>query len=226
MVISNYFLLTLIQSQQRGRRDLSLTTLLLELCLKTGSIIFLIYIWLVQTIWRSGVQASPCLSSPHICLLWCSRSVALKVIHLWIWETLPDRGCHPEVAPLPYLVQTIWSLLDETNGYCDKAALQNGQRIKVFTIYVFQLDEDGNFQTTIVAIDATQFKTKPRGVQYEESALVRELNKALVGFYNPEVGSEIIRSTSGVYYFIKLQGDLLLDKKMSDLPRGTNFCRF
>ena len=114
--------------------------------------------------------------------------------------------------------------MDETNGYCDKAALQNGQRIKVFTIYGFQLDEDGNFQTTIVAIDATQFKTKPRGVQYEESALVRELNKALVGFYNPEVGSEIIRSTSGVYYFIKLQGDLLLDKKMSDLPRGTNFC--
>ena len=116
--------------------------------------------------------------------------------------------------------------MGETNSYCDKAALQNGQRIKVFTIYVFQLDEDGNFQTTIVAIDATQFKSKPRGVQYEESALVRELNKALVGFYNPEVGSEIIRSPSGVYYFIKLPDDLLLDKKMSDLPRGTNFCRF
>ena len=74
-----------------------------------------------------------------------------------------------------------------------------------------------------MAIDATQFKSKPRGVQYEESALVRELNKALVGFYNPEVGSEIIRSPSGVYYFIKLQGDLLLDKKMSDLPTGTKF---
>ena len=59
IVISNYFLLTSIQSQQTGRRDLSLTTLLLELCLKTGSIIFLIYIWLVQTIWRSGVQTSP-----------------------------------------------------------------------------------------------------------------------------------------------------------------------
>ena len=165
------------------------------------------------------------LASPRIYLLWCSRSVALKVIHLWIRETLPDRGCHPDVHPLPYLVQTIWSLLDETNGYCDKAALQNGQRIKVFAIYVFQLDEDGNFQTTIVAIDATQFKTKPRGVQYEESGLVRELNKALVGFYNPEVGSEIIRSPSGVHYFIKLPDDLLLDKKMSDLPRGTNFCR-
>lgn len=113
--------------------------------------------------------------------------------------------------------------MGETNGYCDKAASQNGQRIKVFTIYVFQLDEDGNFQTTIVAIDATQFKSKPKGVQYEESALVRELNKALVGFYNPEVGSEIIRSPSGVYYFIKLQGDLLLDQKMSDLPRDTKF---
>ena len=83
-----------------------------------------------------------------------------------------------------------------------------------------------------MAIDATQFKSKPRGVQYEESALVRELNKALVGFYNPEVGSEIIRSPSGVYYFIKLQGDLLLDQKMSDLPvprgtiffAGSNFC--
>ena len=76
-----------------------------------------------------------------------------------------------------------------------------------------------------MAIDATQFKTKPRGVQYEESALVRELNKALVGFYNPDVGSEIIRSPSGVYYFIKLQGDLLLDQKMSDLPvpRDTKF---
>jgi len=131
---------------------------------------------------------------------------------------------------LPYLVQIIWSLLDETNSYCDKAALQNGQRIKVFTIYVFQLDEDGNFQTTIVAIDASQFKSKPKGVQYEESALVRELNKALVGFYNPEVGSEIIRSPSGVYYFIKLQGDLLLDKKNEwptewhEIFACSNFC--
>lgn len=87
-------------------------------------------------------------------------------------------------------------------GYFDKAALQNGQRRKIFIIYVFQLDEDGNFLTTVVAIDAAQFKSKPRGVQYEESALVRELNKALVGFYNPEVGSEIIHSRSGVYYFI------------------------
>lgn len=57
-------------------------------------------------------------------------------------------------------------------------------------------DEDGDFQTTVVAIDAKRFKNMPRESQYEESALLRELNKALVGFYNPEVGTQILRTPS------------------------------
>lgn len=60
-----------------------------------------------------------------------------------------------------------------------------------------QRDKDGDFQTTVVAMDATQFKTACREAQYEEAALIRELNKALVGFYNPQVGSQIIHSPSG-----------------------------
>lgn len=48
----------------------------------------------------------------------------------------------------------------------------------------------------LVAIDATQFKNAPKEAQYEKSALMRELNKALVGFYNPEVGSQVIQSQS------------------------------
>lgn len=59
-----------------------------------------------------------------------------------------------------------------------------------------QRDENGDFLTTVVAIDATQFKNAPREAQYEESALMRELNKALVGFYNPEVGSQVIQTQS------------------------------
>lgn len=60
-------------------------------------------------------------------------------------------------------------------------------------------DEDGDFQTTVIAIDAKRFKNMPRESQYEESALLRELNKALVGFYNPEVGTQILRTPSGCY---------------------------
>lgn len=60
-------------------------------------------------------------------------------------------------------------------------------------------DEDGDFQTTVVAIDAKRFKDMPRETQFEESALTRELNKALVGFYNPEVGTQILRTQSGWY---------------------------
>ena len=62
---------------------------------------------------------------------------------------------------------------------------------------LLQRDEDGDFQTTLVAIDATQFKNSPREAQYEECALIRELNKALVGFYNPELGSQVIQTHSG-----------------------------
>lgn len=47
------------------------------------------------------------------------------------------------------------------------------------------------------AIDAKPFKYVSREAQYEESAVLRELNKALVGFYNPEVGSKVIPSHSG-----------------------------
>lgn len=57
-------------------------------------------------------------------------------------------------------------------------------------------DKDGDFQTTVVAIDAKRFKDMPRETQFEESALIRELNKALVGFYNPEVGTQILRTQS------------------------------
>lgn len=60
-----------------------------------------------------------------------------------------------------------------------------------------QRDENGDFLTTVVAIDAKQFKSSFIEAQYEESAVVRELNKAFVGFCNPEVGSHMISNLSG-----------------------------
>ncbi|EDO46111.1 predicted protein [Nematostella vectensis] len=51
-----------------------------------------------------------------------------------------------------------------------------------------QRDMFGNLETTVVAIDATSFKHQPRDKQYEQGMVLRELNKALVGFHSPEVG--------------------------------------
>lgn len=72
-------------------------------------------------------------------------------------------------------------------------------RLKAFFFHrcLLQRDENGDFLTTVGAIDAKQFKYVSREAQYEESAVLRELNKALVGFYNPEVGSKVIPSHSG-----------------------------
>ena len=55
-----------------------------------------------------------------------------------------------------------------------------------------------------MAIDAKQFKSSFIEAQYEESAVVRELNKAFVGFCNPEVGSHMISNLSGQGYFVQV----------------------
>lgn len=61
-----------------------------------------------------------------------------------------------------------------------------------------QRDDNGDFLTTVVAMDAKQFKRSHKEAQYEEAAVVRELNKAFVAFFNPVVGSRLIKLISGV----------------------------
>lgn len=56
----------------------------------------------------------------------------------------------------------------------------------------WQRDADGNLQTTIAAIDAKSFRNTSKECQYEEHLVLRELNKALVGFYNAEVGCKLL----------------------------------
>lgn len=50
-------------------------------------------------------------------------------------------------------------------------------------------------------MDAKQFKSSPKVAQYEEAAVLRELNKAFAGFFNPEVGSRLIKLISGLYFY-------------------------
>lgn len=70
-----------------------------------------------------------------------------------------------------------------------------------FSSCILQRDDNGDFLTTVVAMDAKQFKSSPKVAQYEEAAVVRELNKAFVGFFNPEVGSHLIKLISGLYFY-------------------------
>lgn len=52
-------------------------------------------------------------------------------------------------------------------------------------------------------MDAKQFKRSHKEAQYEEAAVVRELNKAFVAFFNPVVGSRLIKLISGLYFYYK-----------------------
>ena len=44
----------------------------------------------------------------------------------------------------------------------------------------------------MVAIDAKSFKHRNAEMQYEDEMILRELNKALVGFYNPQRGCDLL----------------------------------
>ena len=62
-----------------------------------------------------------------------------------------------------------------------------------------QRDSFGTFQTMMVAIDAVPFRAKKADNQYRQSYVLRELNKALVGFFCQEMrGDSMVDPTYNV----------------------------
>lgn len=68
-------------------------------------------------------------------------------------------------------------------------------------------DSFGTYQNLLVAIDAVPFRSKKADNQYRQSYILRELNKALVGFYCVEMrGDSMVDSVSDVHEALKSSG--------------------
>ena len=81
-----------------------------------------------------------------------------------------------------------------------------------FIAVILQRDSFGTFQTMMVAIDAVPFRLKKAENQYRQSYVLRELNKALVGFYCSEMrGDSMVDPTYNVQKALESSGgaDLL-----------------
>lgn len=72
---------------------------------------------------------------------------------------------------------------------------------------LLQRDSFGTYQTLMVATDAVSFRSKKADNQYRQSYVLRELNKALVGFYCVEMrGDSMVDSVNDVRKVLKSSG--------------------
>ena len=79
--------------------------------------------------------------------------------------------------------------------------------ISILIIHCLQRDSFGTYQNLMVAIDAVPFRSKKADNQYRQSYILRELNKALVGFYCVEMrGDTMVDPVNDVRDALKSSG--------------------
>ena len=82
---------------------------------------------------------------------------------------------------------------------------------------LLQRDSFGTYQNLMVAIDAVPFRSKKADNQYRQSYILRELNKALVGFYCVEMrGDSMVDPVNDVRDALKSSGS------PDDYPRNNS----